>query len=258
MSNHQHLQARVMRFLVLYEGLVITACIAGGALLTFGQGGSLSAATPLSLVAAAELLRIPVAAFSTSVDRFGRVLAFIIMAAIAVISFDALALIFEQYIDNRAAAVLKAQRAYDLALDELSIKKADVAKLQASADQAKAAVTAADAAIANTENNTPPQPAPSGLSCGKNRSTCPVDRKARDDFHKAQVAYLAALKQQRADKNGSIVIAVVGDGFTLKRLRLKNGRTILQAENPAFPDIDVTGDPTFEIWGVVARSIRIY
>lgn len=68
---------------------------------------------------------------------------------------------------------------------------------------------------------------------------------------------IAVVNRARTPVNGSIVVAVVGESFTLKRLSQKNGRTILQAENPAFPDIDVTEDESFEIWGVVAHSIRL-
>jgi DNA polymerase V len=67
---------------------------------------------------------------------------------------------------------------------------------------------------------------------------------------------IAVVRRDLTPTNGSIVVAVVGDGFTMKTYRQRNGRTILEAANPAFSDIDVTGDETFEIWGVVSHSIR--
>jgi DNA polymerase V len=55
----------------------------------------------------------------------------------------------------------------------------------------------------------------------------------------------------------SIIVALVNGEFTMKRLRMKNGRVWLQAENPAYPDIPITDGMEFEIWGVVAKSVRM-
>jgi DNA polymerase V len=67
---------------------------------------------------------------------------------------------------------------------------------------------------------------------------------------------IAIVRRDLTPTNGSIVVAVVGDGFTMKTYRQRNGRTILEAANPAFADIDVTGDETFEIFGLVSAVIR--
>jgi len=55
--------------------------------------------------------------------------------------------------------------------------------------------------------------------------------------------------------DGSIVIAVVDGGFTVKRLRHRAGKTFLCPENPEFSPIEVTS-PDDQIWGVVISSIR--
>jgi DNA polymerase V len=67
---------------------------------------------------------------------------------------------------------------------------------------------------------------------------------------------IAVVRRDLTPTNGSVVVAVVGDGFTMKTYRQRNGRTNLEAANPAFSDIDVTGDETFEGWGCVAHVIR--
>jgi DNA polymerase V len=54
-----------------------------------------------------------------------------------------------------------------------------------------------------------------------------------------------------------IVIALLDGEFTLKRYRKRRGRVWLQAENPAFADIEITEDAAFEVWGVVTKSIRM-
>ena len=49
-----------------------------------------------------------------------------------------------------------------------------------------------------------------------------------------------------------IVVARIGEEFTLKRLQLMKGRKIfLKPENPKYLAIEVTGRDDFEVWGVV-------
>ena len=49
-----------------------------------------------------------------------------------------------------------------------------------------------------------------------------------------------------------IVVARIGEEFTLKRLQLMKGRKIfLKAENPKYLAMEVTGRDDFEVWGVV-------
>jgi DNA polymerase V len=51
-----------------------------------------------------------------------------------------------------------------------------------------------------------------------------------------------------------IIVARLGDGFTLKRLQIiKGGKrsVFLTSEHPNYPAIEVTGRTDFEVWGVV-------
>jgi DNA polymerase V len=57
--------------------------------------------------------------------------------------------------------------------------------------------------------------------------------------------------------DGSIVLALLAGEFTIKRYRKKGARTWLQAENPAFENIEINEDSGFEVWGVIAKSIRM-
>jgi DNA polymerase V len=43
----------------------------------------------------------------------------------------------------------------------------------------------------------------------------------------------------------------------VKRYRIKDAAVWLQAENPAFPDMPLSDGQTFEVWGVITRSIRM-
>ena len=56
--------------------------------------------------------------------------------------------------------------------------------------------------------------------------------------------------------SGKVVIAVVNGELTVKRL-IKNGAAVrLVAENPEYPDIQLTEESTCEIWGVVSFVVH--
>ena len=58
--------------------------------------------------------------------------------------------------------------------------------------------------------------------------------------------------------HGDIVIAVVNNEFTVKRL-YKNGSKIeLRAENPRFRKLTLNAEIEFDIWGVVTNAIKSY
>jgi hypothetical protein len=50
-----------------------------------------------------------------------------------------------------------------------------------------------------------------------------------------------------------IIVARLGDGFTLQRLQIIKGsrRIFLKSEHPAYAALEVTGRTDFEVWGVV-------
>ena len=68
---------------------------------------------------------------------------------------------------------------------------------------------------------------------------------------------IAVVDRAREPANGSIVLALVDGAFTVKRYRIKDNAVWLQAENPTFADIQITGEQSFEVWGVITRSIRM-
>ncbi len=55
---------------------------------------------------------------------------------------------------------------------------------------------------------------------------------------------------------GHIVIAILNNSFTLKRLVFKNGIPYLEAENPHYPPIDLRQYDEVQIWGVAVYSIH--
>lgn len=56
--------------------------------------------------------------------------------------------------------------------------------------------------------------------------------------------------------SGKVVIAVVDGELTVKRLRKDGESVCLKAENPDYPDIQMTEGATCEIWGVAAFAIH--
>jgi DNA polymerase V len=55
----------------------------------------------------------------------------------------------------------------------------------------------------------------------------------------------------------SIVLALLDGEFTIKRYRQKGARVWLEAENPAYKDIKITEEMSFEVWGVIERAVRM-
>jgi DNA polymerase V len=68
---------------------------------------------------------------------------------------------------------------------------------------------------------------------------------------------IAIVDRSRTPRSGCIVLALIDGEFTIKRYRRRAGAIVLQAENRAFPDIEITENMTFEVWGVVKHAIRM-
>jgi len=57
-------------------------------------------------------------------------------------------------------------------------------------------------------------------------------------------------------KSGDIIIALVGDELTVKKLRVESGVTWLDPENPAYESRQIEPDDDFEVFGVVTFTIH--
>jgi DNA polymerase V len=58
--------------------------------------------------------------------------------------------------------------------------------------------------------------------------------------------------------SGSIVIAVVNGDLTVKRLHQQGTQVSLRPANPAYAPIVITPAMSFEVWGVVTKSIHFH
>ncbi len=56
--------------------------------------------------------------------------------------------------------------------------------------------------------------------------------------------------------NNKIIIAVYNGELTIKRLKIKNQRWILEPANKNYPEIEINENTDFMIWGVVIYSIH--
>ena len=66
---------------------------------------------------------------------------------------------------------------------------------------------------------------------------------------------LLLVERDSSPRNGAIVIAWLGDGFTVKRLQRRGERWWLEAAHPAFPPLPLD-QPGSELWGRVVHVIR--
>lgn len=107
--DHTTLRNNLIKLLWFYEYSVILICIGAGVFLAVDNGGTIIMAAPLLLIAAAESLRIPLAAWSMHLRTAGRSLAYLVLLCIAIGSFEGLSLAFEQFINNRVVRVMAAE-----------------------------------------------------------------------------------------------------------------------------------------------------
>ena len=75
---------------------------------------------------------------------------------------------------------------------------------------------------------------------------------------------LLVVERQEQVASGAIVVARLGDRFTLKRLRQRRGRCWLEAAHPAYPPLDLEAtarcqgltSAEVQLWGVALHVIR--
>jgi DNA polymerase V len=56
--------------------------------------------------------------------------------------------------------------------------------------------------------------------------------------------------------DNKIIVAIVNGEFTVKRLRMQEGRIALVPENPAYPILEMKEGTDFQVWGVVTYVIH--
>jgi hypothetical protein len=189
---------RLVALLIVYEIAIIAVIVGAGANIALTQGGTLIGAAPLIAIGLAESLRVPLAGWSTRLRLRGKLLAWLALAAIALTSFDGLALVFENFLDNRMVNVLAAQHRVEIAQAMADQGASDVAAFTAE-------VGALDAQVAALAKSMPSPPAASDKVCtGKRhaRVTCNADAAAAATYQSAMKSYDARLSELTSKRSG--------------------------------------------------------
>lgn len=67
---------------------------------------------------------------------------------------------------------------------------------------------------------------------------------------------LLVVDRAREPVDGSVVIAVVDGGLSVKRLRLKDNQVLLVPEHPEYESLTIHPESDLTIWGVVTHVIH--
>ncbi|MEO8970414.1 MAG: translesion error-prone DNA polymerase V autoproteolytic subunit [Ktedonobacteraceae bacterium] len=67
---------------------------------------------------------------------------------------------------------------------------------------------------------------------------------------------IVVIDRARKAEQNSIVLALVNEEFTVKRLRKQGTTILLFPENPAYEPIRITDEMDFQLWGVVTYCIH--
>lgn len=184
--HSETIRARLLFILVLYEIGVISVCLYAGYNISVLNGGSIAFAVPLILVSLAEALRIPLSGWSTRLPWHGKLLSAIVLLAISALSFEALVLVFEVFIENRVTNISALERQVDVAKNAYDKKHAFLLARKEAVSDAQRIVDQLTAQSNALLKARPNSPALSGKTCGKG-VTCYGDRQAQDTY-KRQLA----------------------------------------------------------------------
>ena len=68
---------------------------------------------------------------------------------------------------------------------------------------------------------------------------------------------LLIVDRSQTAKSGDIVIAMLHGEFTVKRWIRTHNRQLLRSENPEYPNIPLSPESDFMIWGVVTHAVHM-
>ncbi len=67
---------------------------------------------------------------------------------------------------------------------------------------------------------------------------------------------LLVVDKSISPSSGNIVIAIIDGDLTVKRLVLRDNKTILKPENLRFKEIELKEGQELQVWGVVTSTIK--
>jgi hypothetical protein len=125
--------------------VVISTCALAAYQIATAHGGSISACAPILTIAAMESLRVPVAMTIPKLKWLGKVLAVALLIGITPLTFEGMALAFEQFMHQRVVEVVDAETKADAAKQALKSAQADAAKRKSEVDRLSAEIKDAEA-----------------------------------------------------------------------------------------------------------------
>ena len=131
-----HRQLRCILWIV--EAAIILICLITAVQIST-EHGSIWACGPVAIIAVMEMMRIPLSGWAAHLRPVARIGAFIVMGAIALMTFEGMAMAVERFMDQRVLDVVDAREAFDTAKDAEAHHDADYARLKAELDAARAA-----------------------------------------------------------------------------------------------------------------------
>jgi len=83
-------------------------------------------------------------------------------------------------------------------------------------------------------------------------------RVSGNSMHQAGIVSGDILVVDRAltPADGKIVVALLNGEFTVKKLVMRHNRVKLVAANPRYPELEITEESDFRVWGVVTHVIH--
>jgi hypothetical protein len=145
------------------EGVVISTCAVAAYQIATAHGGSVWACAPILTIAAMESLRVPVAMTIPKLKLMGKILATALLIGITPLTFEGMALAFEQFMHQRVVEVADAETKADTAKQGLESAQADAANRKSELDRLSAEIKDAEAHRAEIDKQQPilqPLPAP--------------------------------------------------------------------------------------------------
>jgi hypothetical protein len=230
-------RGRLFTVLIIYESLVIALVAFAGLAIARAGGGSIAMASPLLLVACSEALRVPLSGWATRIRWRGKLLAFIALLAISVGSAEGLALVFEQFLNNRVAEI--SQEARSVAAAQRKVDDEAEARNHHDAETAGlvAQVAAIDAETAALAESMPTPPTGGNRTCSwrGQRVSCGADAAAASSYREAQRAYDARLGDLAAQRRAlqAKVDAARADGTPQSQIAVS---AALEAAKASFSD----------------------
>ena len=189
-----HRQLRCILWIV--EAAIITICLITAAQIGTEKGGSIWACGPIAIIAAFETMRVPLAGWAAHLRPVAMGGAFIVMAAIAFMTFEGMAMGVERFMNQRVVDVAETRAVLNDAQEADAHYATDYQRLKGELD-------AASDLLAKVQGNAPTPPTvaatmPCGGGVDKYKRRLPTHSCPNKQGEVEAQAYAEAMKAHNA------------------------------------------------------------